>query len=89
MVDTAHGHSKNVIEMVKSIAKNFKDVIIVAGNVVTGDGTQALIQAGADVVKVGVGPGSICTTRVVAGVGMPQISAIVDCSKAAKAKKKR
>lgn len=87
-IDTAHGHSKNVLEMISYIAKNFKDVIIVAGNVVTGDGTAALIEAGADVVKVGVGPGSICTTRIVAGVGMPQISAIVDCSKVAKAKGK-
>jgi IMP dehydrogenase len=84
VVDTAHGHSKNVIAMVQKIAKNFKDVILVAGNVVTKEGTLALIDAGADVVKVGVGPGSICTTRVVAGVGMPQISAIIECSKAAK-----
>lgn len=83
-VDTAHGHSKNVIEQVAYISKNFKDVIIVAGNVVTGEATKALMEAGADVVKVGVGPGSICTTRVVAGVGMPQISAIMECSKAAK-----
>lgn len=83
-VDTAHGHSKNVIEMVKYIAQSFKDLIIVAGNVVTAEGTQALFEAGADVVKVGVGPGSICTTRVVAGVGMPQISAIIECSKIAK-----
>ena len=87
-IDTAHGHSKNVIEMVKYISQKHKDIIIVAGNVVTGEGTQALIDAGADVVKVGVGPGSICTTRVVAGVGMPQISAIVDCAKAAAKKGK-
>ena len=85
-VDTAHGHSKNVLEMVQYIAKKYKDVIIVAGNVVTADGTAALLDAGADVVKVGVGPGSICTTRVVAGVGMPQISAVMDCSKVAKSK---
>lgn len=83
-VDTAHGHSKNVIEMVKYISQKYKDVMIFAGNVVTADGTAALIDAGADVVKVGVGPGSICTTRVVAGVGMPQISAIIECSKAAR-----
>ncbi len=83
-IDTAHGHSKNVIDMVKYVAQKYKDVIIIAGNVVTGDGTKALIEAGADVVKVGVGPGSICTTRVVAGVGMPQISAIVECAKAAR-----
>ena len=79
-VDTAHGHSKNVIDMVKHLRQNYKDLVIVAGNVVTADGTQALFDAGADVVKVGVGPGSICTTRVVAGVGMPQISAVVECS---------
>lgn len=83
-VDTAHGHSKNVLDMVKHVSKKFKDVIVIAGNVVTSDGTKALIDAGADVVKVGVGPGSICTTRVVAGVGMPQISAVMDCAKVAK-----
>lgn len=83
VIDTAHGHSKNVLETVRQIRQH-KDVIIVAGNVVTADGTQALLEAGADVVKVGVGPGSICTTRVIAGVGMPQISAVVKCSKIAK-----
>ena len=83
-IDTAHGHSKNVLEMVKYVSKKFPDVMIIAGNVVTADGTTALIEAGADVVKVGVGPGSICTTRVIAGVGMPQISAIVECAAAAK-----
>jgi IMP dehydrogenase len=88
VVDTAHGHSKNVIEMVKKVSKTFPDVILVAGNVVTKDGSLALMEAGADVVKVGVGPGSICTTRVVAGVGMPQISAIMECSKIAKKKGK-
>jgi IMP dehydrogenase len=88
VVDTAHGHSKNVISMVQRVAKTYKDIIVVAGNVVTKDGTQALIEAGADVVKVGVGPGSICTTRVVAGVGMPQISAVMECSKLAKKKGK-
>lgn len=87
-VDTAHGHSRNVLEMVKYISQRHKDVIIISGNVVTPEGTLALIEAGADVVKVGVGPGSICTTRVVAGVGMPQISAVVDCSKAARSKGK-
>lgn len=87
-VDTAHGHSKNVIEMVKYVAQKHKDVMIVAGNVVTAEGVNALIDAGVDVVKVGVGPGSICTTRVVAGVGMPQISAVIECSKAAKARGK-
>lgn len=88
VVDTAHGHSRNVIEMVKKVHAQFPDVILVAGNVVTAEGTLALIEAGADVVKVGVGPGSICTTRVVAGVGMPQISAVIECSKAAKSKGK-
>lgn len=83
-VDTAHGHSKNVIEMVRYIAQKHKDVIVVAGNIVTADGTQALLDAGAEVVKVGVGPGSICTTRVVAGVGMPQISAVIECAKVAR-----
>lgn len=83
-VDTAHGHSKNVLSMVKWVADNFKDVIIVAGNVVTADATNALMDQGADVVKVGVGPGSICTTRIVAGVGMPQISAVIECSQAAR-----
>lgn len=87
-VDTAHGHSKNVITMVQWVAQNFKDVIIVAGNVVTREGTEALIDAGADVVKVGVGPGSICTTRIVSGVGVPQISAVMECAKAAKKKGK-
>ena len=88
VIDTAHGHSKNVISMVKDIRALHKDLIIVAGNVVTEEGTLALIQAGADVVKVGVGPGSICTTRVVAGVGVPQVSAVMECSAAAKRKGK-
>nr|BFD63073.1 IMP dehydrogenase [Bdellovibrio sp. HM001] len=87
-VDTAHGHSKNVIEMVKYISQKHKDVIVVAGNVVTAEGTLALLDAGAEVVKVGVGPGSICTTRVVAGVGMPQISAVIECAKVARARGK-
>lgn len=84
VVDTAHGHSKNVIEMVKLLHKKYPDTILVAGNVVTSEGADALFQAGADVVKVGVGPGSICTTRVVAGVGMPQITAAYDCAQVAK-----
>ncbi|MCB0367103.1 MAG: IMP dehydrogenase, partial [Bdellovibrionales bacterium] len=86
VVDTAHGHSKNVMTMVDFVAKEFPDTILVAGNVVTPEATEALIDRGVDVVKVGVGPGSICTTRVVSGVGMPQISAIIDCAKAAKKK---
>jgi IMP dehydrogenase len=84
VVDTAHGHSKNVLEMTKFVSQKFKDIIVAAGNVVTADATEELIKYGADVVKVGVGPGSICTTRVVAGVGVPQITAIADCGKAAK-----
>ena len=84
VIDTAHGHSKNVLAMVEWVAKNYKDVIVVAGNVVTADATEALIKRGVDVVKVGVGPGSICTTRIVAGVGMPQISAIIECAEAAR-----
>ncbi|OFZ32011.1 MAG: IMP dehydrogenase [Bdellovibrionales bacterium RIFCSPHIGHO2_01_FULL_40_29] len=87
-VDTAHGHSKNVIEAVRYVKNKFKDVILVAGNVVTADATEHLIHEGADVIKVGVGPGSICTTRVVAGVGVPQISAIMKCAAAAKRKQK-
>ena len=84
VVDTAHGHSKNVLEMVSYIAKRFPDVMIVAGNVVTEEATQALYEAGADVVKVGVGPGSICTTRIVAGVGMPQMTAVMKCARVAR-----
>jgi IMP dehydrogenase len=84
VVDTAHGHSKNVLAMVEWIAQNHKDVIVAAGNVVTADATEALLKRGADVVKVGVGPGSICTTRIVAGVGVPQITAIMDCAQAAR-----
>ena len=87
-IDTAHGHSKNVLTMVKTVRAKFKDIIIVAGNVVTGEATEDLIAAGADVIKVGVGPGSICTTRVVAGVGVPQISAIMKCAGTAKKKNK-
>ncbi|MCX7979068.1 MAG: IMP dehydrogenase [Bdellovibrionaceae bacterium] len=84
VVDTAHGHSKNVLEMVRWVRSLSADLIVVAGNVVTEEGTEALIRAGADVVKVGIGPGSICTTRVIAGVGMPQISAVMECARAAK-----
>lgn len=84
VVDTAHGHSKNVMETVKYLVKTFKDTIVVAGNVATEEGASALFEAGADVVKIGVGPGSICTTRVVAGVGVPQISAVMNGAKAAK-----
>ena len=79
-IDTAHGHSFKVLDMVKWIKKEFPDIQIVAGNVATGEATEDLIKAGADCVKVGIGPGSICTTRVVAGVGVPQITAIMDCA---------
>jgi IMP dehydrogenase len=82
VVDTAHGHSKGVMTMVKQIKSRF-DVQLIAGNVATGEATRDLIKAGADAVKVGIGPGSICTTRVVAGVGVPQITAIMECAKAA------
>lgn len=88
VVDTAHGHSKNVLEMVKWCVHTFKDTIIVGGNVATGDGAEALLHAGADVVKVGVGPGSICTTRVVAGIGVPQVTAIQQAAPLAKKKGK-
>jgi IMP dehydrogenase len=82
VVDTAHGHSRGVLEMVKKIKAKF-DVELIAGNVGTTEGTRDLIKAGADAVKVGIGPGSICTTRVVAGVGVPQVTAIIECAKAA------
>ncbi|MCD6546337.1 MAG: IMP dehydrogenase [Thermotogae bacterium] len=78
VVDTAHGHSKKVIETVKNIKHNWPDLPIIAGNVATKEGTEALINAGADAVKVGVGPGSICTTRVVSGVGVPQMTAVFE-----------
>jgi IMP dehydrogenase len=78
VVDTAHGHSSRVLEMVTRIKKQSNRVQVIAGNVATADGTKALIDAGADAVKVGIGPGSICTTRVVAGVGVPQLTAIMD-----------
>ncbi len=76
MVDTAHGFSKGVIDQVKWIKQNYPDVPVMAGNIATGDAAEALSAAGADAVKVGMGPGSICTTRVVAGIGVPQITAI-------------
>jgi IMP dehydrogenase len=82
VVDTAHGHSRNVIATVKAIRKRY-DIDIIAGNVATTEGARDLIEAGADAVKVGIGPGSICTTRVVTGVGMPQLSAIVNACRAA------
>ncbi len=84
VLDTAHGHSEGVIQAVRRVKEAYPDLQIVAGNVATGDATRALIEAGADCVKVGIGPGSICTTRVVAGVGVPQISAVMDCAEVAK-----
>lgn len=82
-IDTAHGHSRNVFSTIREVKRRWPDIPLLAGNVVTAEGTLALIDAGADVVKVGVGAGSICTTRVVAGVGMPQISAVAECAQAA------
>ncbi len=84
VVDTAHGHSAGVIETVKKAKKKF-DVDLIAGNVATAEGAQALIDAGADGIKVGIGPGSICTTRVVTGIGVPQVTAILECAKSAAA----
>lgn len=83
VVDTAHGHSKGVLDAVKKIKINYPDIQVIAGNVATADATRDLIEAGADAIKVGIGPGSICTTRVVTGVGVPQITAIYDCAKEA------
>ncbi|HDQ44044.1 MAG TPA: IMP dehydrogenase [bacterium] len=79
-VDTAHGHSKGVIDTIRTLRKEFPDLELIGGNVATADGVQALIDAGVDAVKVGMGPGSICTTRVVAGVGVPQLTAIMNCT---------
>ena len=84
VVDTAHGHSQRVIETVREVRRAYPELLIAAGNVATGEATQALAEAGADVVKVGIGPGSICTTRVVTGVGVPQITAIMNCVEVAK-----
>ncbi len=86
VVDTAHGHSKGVLDMVKWIKTNFKETQVIGGNIATADAALALVKAGADAVKVGIGPGSICTTRVISGVGMPQISAVTNVAKALKNK---
>ena len=83
VVDTAHGHSKGVIEEVSQIKAKYPNLAVIAGNVATAEATEALIDAGADVVKVGIGPGSICTTRVVAGIGMPQLTAVMQCAEQA------
>lgn len=84
VLDSAHGHSQNVIRCVKMLKEAFPELQVIAGNVATAEGTRALIEAGVDAVKVGIGPGSICTTRVVAGIGVPQVTAVMDCYSAAK-----
>lgn len=89
VIDTAHGHSKMVIDKVKEIHKKFPDLPLIAGNIATGEAAKALIEAGAEAVKVGIGPGSICTTRIVAGIGVPQVAAVMEVSKVAKAMGKK
>lgn len=84
VVDSAHGHHINIVEMVRKLRDKFTDLTIVAGNVATGEATRDLIEAGASIVKVGIGPGSICTTRIIAGIGVPQITAIYDCATVAR-----
>jgi IMP dehydrogenase len=84
VVDTAHGHSENVLRKVRLLKKEFPDVEVIAGNVATAEATRDLIEAGADAVKAGIGPGSICTTRLIAGIGVPQLTAVIDCYEAAK-----
>jgi IMP dehydrogenase len=86
IIDTAHGHSKGVIEKLKAVKKKYKQVDVIVGNIATGKAALDLVRAGADAVKVGIGPGSICTTRVIAGVGVPQLSAILDVAAALKGK---
>ena len=81
IIDTAHGHTKGVVEVLKKVKSNFAEIDVVVGNIATGDAAKALIDAGADAVKVGIGPGSICTTRVVAGIGVPQLTAVMDVAK--------
>ena len=84
VIDTAHGHSHGVLNSVRQLREAFPELNIIAGNVATGAATEALIKCGVDAVKVGIGPGSICTTRVVAGIGVPQITAINDCASVAR-----
>ena len=84
VIDSAHGHSKNIFTTLRSVKEKYPDLPVIAGNVATAEATKALIEAGADAVKVGIGPGSICTTRVVAGIGVPQITAVMECAEAAK-----
>lgn len=83
VIDTAHGHSKGVLEMLRLVKQEIKGVDVIVGNVATAEATKALVDAGADAIKVGIGPGSICTTRVIAGVGVPQFTAVLDCARAA------
>jgi IMP dehydrogenase len=80
LIDTSHGHSENVLQAVRTLKSNFADIELIAGNVGTAKGAEDLIGAGVDAVKIGIGPGSICTTRIVAGVGVPQLTAIMNCS---------
>jgi IMP dehydrogenase len=83
-IDTAHGHSKGVMDALKAVKAKYRDLEVIVGNVATGQGARALAEAGADAVKVGVGPGSICTTRIIAGVGMPQLTAVYESAQAVK-----
>ncbi|MFZ5865720.1 MAG: IMP dehydrogenase [Thermodesulfobacteriota bacterium] len=84
IVDTSHGHSRNVVESIRQLKSNFRDIQVIGGNVASAEAVEDLVKAGADGVKIGVGPGSICTTRIIAGIGVPQLSAIMDCCKAAR-----
>ena len=84
VMDSAHGHSENVLRTVRMVKEKYPNLPVIAGNVATGEATRALIEAGVDAVKVGIGPGSICTTRVVAGIGVPQVTAVMDCYAVAK-----
>jgi len=86
VADSAHGHSEGVLNQIKAVKSNFKDIQIIGGNVATGEGALALVKAGANAVKVGIGPGSICTTRIVTGVGVPQITAVAEVTEALKKK---
>src|SRR5205823_12240120 len=83
VVDTAHGHAQGVLDMVRQVRRRFPDVDLIAGNVATAEGTDALIALGVDAVKVGIGAGSSCTTRIIAGIGVPMITAIMECARAA------
>ena len=82
VIDTAHGHTRGVIDMTKKVKQEFPGIDVIVGNIATAEAARALVDAGADAVKVGIGPGSICTTRIIAGVGVPQLTAVIDCAKA-------